>query len=407
MDNRRHCLLSQGLASIKSFKWFKAAREPWLPSLRSATGTVSATYLMRPDESVTGSPAAGRMGQRMSCRPVDTPGALHWPDIDAMLPDNFALTWSRRAKYKLRLWRTRDVRQRMLDECARVPFAAALLDRRPRAFHPLTNHLLDRRLGAQARLDATIASIRRVCDGRSASMLSQLLTDDVTLITLADGMRLTLSLSGVSFHEGLWQVGLIAESGTRLYSLGFGFTDVDTVLIANVQGPSIGHDGLALVREATQAAHGMRPAHFLLHALRLLVAEWGVQVLLGIDPNHHVKGRRNLRRNRLRFDYRAFWTEVGATPHPTGNWSVPLDVDQRPLADVPAKRRAMYRRRYEMLAQLESAVAAQSAASDRGARTDPRAATALPPACTPNGCLPARTSGSEHTRQAAHHETLT
>ncbi len=388
MTNWLHRTAPDGLANAGTPSWLKAMLKRLLPSLMLPNIEATSAHSAEPVDSELGELVAGRLEQHFSSNAFDAPEALRWPDIEAMLQNDFTLTWSRRAKYRLRLWRTRDVRQRLLDVCARMPFAAALLGTRPRAFHPLMNHLLDRRLGAEARLIATLASLRRVCQSMSAPSLDQLLTHDLTLITLTDGMRISFSLSGVSFHEGLWQIGMITASGKRLYSLGFGFTDGDTILIANVQGPSLGLDGLALIREATHAAHGMRPAHLLLHALRLLAVHWGVKALFGVDPQHHVKGRWNLRRSRLRFDYRAFWTEIGGRRHHTGNWSVPLVVETRALETVPAKRRAMYRRRYEMLAQLEHAVVSLRAESDRPECTSPRA-----------GCTQAPTAGAEPTQR--------
>ena len=68
------------------------------------------------------------------------------------------------------------------------------------------------------------------------------------------------------------------------------------------------------------------------------------------------RSRWNLRESRLRFDYRAFWTEHAATRDVGGNWSLPLDTALRPLEEVPTKRRAMYRRRYAMLEALQLAV---------------------------------------------------
>ena len=56
-----------------------------------------------------------------------------------------------------------------------------------------------------------------------------LLTQGVTLLELSDGTRVVLSLNDVSFHEGLWQIGLLGADGTRLYSIGFGFTDAGTL----------------------------------------------------------------------------------------------------------------------------------------------------------------------------------
>jgi uncharacterized protein len=295
---------------------------------------------------------------------LEATGELAWPDIESMLGDDFDLTWSRRAKYRIRLLGTSSVRRRLLRECARNPFALALLGRRPRAFYPVMNHLLDRRLATQQRLTVMVASLRKIDTWLLQTRQAELLAGDLTLLTLDDGSRITFGLSGVSFHEGLWQVGLIASSGRRLYSLGFGFTDTRTLLIGNVQGPSLGVDGPALIRQATHAAHGMRPPHLLLHALRLLVKQWDVEVLLGIDPGNHVKGRWNLRRSRLRFDYEAFWIEQGAMRDRGGNWRLPLAVDTRALANVPTKRRAMYRRRYAMLTQLEAAIAFLSSRAD-------------------------------------------
>jgi uncharacterized protein VirK/YbjX len=218
-------------------------------------------------------------------------------------------------------------------------------------------HLMDRRLDARARAQATLVSLRTVCAsvGDEANVRS-LLTHGVTLLELGDSTRVVLSLSDVSFHEGLWQVGLIGADGVRLYSIGFGFTDAGTVLMGNVQGPSLKDDGLDRIRDVTHAAHGMRPPHLLVHVLRVLATHWGAARLQGVDPENHVKGRWNLRNSRLRFDYRAFWAEHEGVRDAGGNWSLPLDTALRPLEEVPTKRRAMYRRRYAMLEALQQAV---------------------------------------------------
>ena len=284
-------------------------------------------------------------------------GPLAWPGARAMFEDAFELNLERRLKYLWRLALTWKVRARMLREFDGQAMATALFRARPRAFYPVMNHLIDRRMGAQARLHTTLASLRVVC--RSAgddANVTSLLTQGLTLVELADRTRVVLSLNDVSFHEGLWQVGLIGADGVRLYSIGFGFTDDRTLLMGNVQGPSLKDEGLERIRDVTHAAHGMRPPHLLLHALRVLAAHWGIAQLQGVDPENHVKGRWNLRNSRLRFDYRGFWAEHEGTRDPAGNWSLPLDTALRPLDEVPTKRRAMYRRRYAMLEALRLAV---------------------------------------------------
>jgi uncharacterized protein VirK/YbjX len=286
-----------------------------------------------------------------------TTGALSWPGPRAMFEGAFELSLERRIKYLWRLALTWNARRELLREFEGQALAAALFRAQPRAFYPVMNHLIDRRMSARARLHTTLASLRVVSRsvGDEANVVS-LLTHGLTLVELADQTRVVLSLNDVSFHEGLWQVGLIGADGVRLYSIGFGFTDDLTLLMGNVQGPSLKDDGLDRIRDATHAAHGMRPPHLLVHTLRVLAARWGTTRLVGVDPENHVKGRWNLRDSRLRFDYRAFWQEHEATRDTDGNWSLPLDTALRPLEEVPTKRRAMYRRRYAMLEALQLAV---------------------------------------------------
>jgi hypothetical protein len=282
---------------------------------------------------------------------------LTWPGARGMFDNAFDLNLGRRLKYAGRLALTWRARARLLRELAGLTLGEALFRAQPRAFYPVMSHLIDRRMGVQARLRATLTSLRAVCEsvGDEANVRG-LLTHGVTLLELADHTRIVLSLNDVSFHEGLWQLGLVGADGLRLYSIGFGFTDARTLLMGNVQGPSLKDEGLDRIREATHAAHGMRPPHLLVHTLRVLAAHWGATRLLGVDPENHVKGRWNLRDSRLRFDYRAFWAEHEAVRDEGGNWSLPLETALRPLEEVPTKRRAMYRRRYAMLEALQQAV---------------------------------------------------
>lgn len=284
-------------------------------------------------------------------------GALAWPGARAMFDNAFDLNLERRIKYLWRLALTWNVRGRLLREVDGHAMIEALFRAQPRAFYPVMNHLIDRRLGAKARMRTTLASLRVVCgsvgdDGNVRSLL----THGITLLEMTDHTRVVLSLNDVSFHEGLWQIGLVGADGIRLYSIGFGFTDAGTLLMGNVQGPSLKDEGLDRIRDATHAAHGMRPPHLLVHALRVLAAAWGATRLQGVDPENHVKGKWNLRDSRLRFDYRGFWAEHEGVRDDSGNWTLPLGTALRPLEEVPTKRRAMYRRRYAMLDALQVAV---------------------------------------------------
>lgn len=298
-------------------------------------------------------PSSNRPSQPASAA-VDA--GLRWPDARRMFEGAWELDWKRRVKYVAREAMTMSARARILEACVSDGFARELLRSRPRAYYPVMSHLLDRRFGVDRRLQATLASIRAMSSTASSSIAATLLNKHVELLNLEDGTRLTLSLNDVSFHEGLWQVGLYASAGHRLYSIGFGLTSEREILIGNVQGPSLGCGGLEDNRQLTHAAHGMRPPYLLLRALRSLAAAWRSDSLKGVDPDNHVKGRWNLQASRLKFNYRQFWAENGGSRVDLGNWQLPLKATERALEDVPSRKRAMYRRRYEMLESLDEQI---------------------------------------------------
>jgi uncharacterized protein VirK/YbjX len=86
--------------------------------------------------------------------------------------------------------------------------------------------------------------------------------------------------------------------------------------------------------------------------LRACAQAWGLARIVGVDEAFQVKGRWNHKAEERRFDYAAFWTDASGTVLPDGNWALPVVVPQRPIEDVPSKRRAMYRRRYALLEEM-------------------------------------------------------
>lgn len=60
----------------------------------------------------------------------------------------------------------------------------------------------------------------------------------------------------------------------------------------------------------------------------------------------------------VHFDYRAFWQEAGGTQGSDAHWQLPRALERRPLEEVGARKRAMYRRRYLMLDAMAQAIRA-------------------------------------------------
>jgi hypothetical protein len=169
---------------------------------------------------------------------------------------------------------------------------------------------------------------------------------------LPGAARVELGLNEVCRREGLWALSLVSAQGIRLCQLSFSFLRAGRVTIGSIQGaPAQDEAAMQGVRDLTRSAEGLRPPHLLIEVLRAMCQHWG-QALAGVDPQHHVKKKWHQPELKVSFDYRAFWTELGGHRQADEFWAVPVQRVPRELSDVPAKRRAMYRRRANLLAAL-------------------------------------------------------
>ena len=281
-----------------------------------------------------------------------------WPSAAAALGEVYASEWHRRLKYGLRRLLTTRGRRLVLDHVRQSSQARKLLASSPRAFYPAMHKHLDRRFNTLSRAHSLIESMRNMERVASPELARALFRGDlVTLGSLPDSTRITLGLNRLTFHEGLWALDLTRADGLRLFTISFGWTDQETLMLACVQGPPRDIDGLECVRDLTDAAHGLRPAHLLIFMLRACARRWDVRQLIGVDEAHQVKGRWNHRAKERHFDYAAFWADAAGVPGDDGNWRLPVDLPMRPIEEVASKRRAMYRRRYALLDSLLASVA--------------------------------------------------
>ncbi|MBV8469231.1 MAG: DUF535 family protein [Burkholderiaceae bacterium] len=267
-----------------------------------------------------------------------------------MFAGAYTVGLARQIKYSVRTALNGAVLDQLMVEVGHSKCLQAMLRQQPRALYPIINDLLDRRWSSAKRFQVTRISLRFMETVLGTTACLRLIEGQALVLTsLPDGTQVTLEMNGVSYHEGLWALNLVGQDGERLYSLTFGLTNFREILIGSVQGPSCHLDGAERIRALTHAAEGLRPGYLLVYLLRALAQHLGVRRLKAIDPLHHVKGRWNHRGSRLKFDYREFWADLGGSVNEDANWTLPLSVPQRPLTEVPSKRRAMYRRRYSML----------------------------------------------------------
>lgn len=251
----------------------------------------------------------------------------------------------------LRGWALRDRFERRL-QTGRL--FLAVQRRGAEAFTPLFRELVDRRFTLRDRFEIYAHDVRCAEAAFSAATAQALQQGRRVPVLVHEAFHIDLGVNEYSLEEGLWSLTLRSAAGRRLSSVSFSFLHDRRILIGSVQGPKMSdEEALAEIRQATHAFHGLRPPHLVLALLKTL-ARLCRQQLLGVDPRVKARLRRKLWRDgSYHFDYRAFWAEQGGVAGDSGYWLLPTEMALRPLSEVPSKKRAMYRRRGELLAGFE------------------------------------------------------
>jgi uncharacterized protein len=165
------------------------------------------------------------------------------------------------------------------------------------------------------------------------------------------------------FHrEGTLAINLF-DANTRLFTLVFALEPTASgkrALIGGIQGRNF-DDALDRYRDLTKSAHGIRPRDLIIELFRLVCAQLGVTEILAIADkgrqNRHPYFGKDVMRD-LPLDYDAIWQDRGGTSFDEWFFTLPLHGDRRADADIPAKKRSMYRQRYAMLDGIEARIGA-------------------------------------------------
>ncbi len=258
-----------------------------------------------------------------------------------------------------RMQRSRAHQASLLDVLAKHPTWAQHFGRHPSHFHCAISHYVDRRFSSAQRMSALAQDLVMAERCFGSALAARISSGEwVRLWTLHEGVHLCLGLNDVSVHEGLWALSLRDDTGRRLYLLSFSLRSPEAMLVATLQGPAAGEEsGLCVVRRLTKQSQGLRPQALMMAALRAVCRAWQIGAMAGIAPQHHIKGRWNLRAKRLRFDYVGFWQEQGGCEASDGHWSLPLMLPPRSPQDIAPQKRAMYRRRQQMIDGMNRQIA--------------------------------------------------
>ena len=171
------------------------------------------------------------------------------------------------------------------------------------------------------------------------------------------GLKLVIDRASWFIREGELVLNIFLHD-QRLFSIAFavGLDDGRKVIrIGGIQGV---HDDniVDLYRDLTKELFGLRPRDFLLDALKLLCKAFSIEMLLAIadcNRQHRNSYFGQDKAEKLGGNYDEVWSEHDGILNTSGFFEISTDLGFRLAADIPARKRGLYRRRYEFLTQLE------------------------------------------------------
>lgn len=165
-------------------------------------------------------------------------------------------------------------------------------------------------------------------------------------------------------REGETTLWLRAGDNTLLASLTFSVVEEkgqSALVIGGLQGPrkDVGRE---TIKNATRACYGLFPKRILLEAIFNLAKQSGISAIYGVSDEGHVFRalRYRLSKGRhLHASYDEFWQSLGAKSCGAFRWALPAGMERKAIDSIASKKRAEYRRRFQLLDEIERGISAR------------------------------------------------
>lgn len=191
-----------------------------------------------------------------------------------------------------------------------------------------------------------------------------LLLDDGELNKILDLSSISKDVT-ICFDHPTWFIreGEIVlnlfKADLRVVSIAFIFSqeenDAQSIIIGAIQGIHRGvpsQESLSIFRSLTKDFAGLRPRSFLIEILRIIAKLTDTKKIFAVaDENrqHRHKYFGKQENKKLLSDYNQIWCEHGGIPCDSGFYCIPINPKRKEIADIPSKKRSMYRRRNKIL----------------------------------------------------------
>lgn len=271
-----------------------------------------------------------------------------------------------RQKFLLRSLATPVVTWRLLNSLASQPHLEVLLKAQPglpcRMHRPYLSVNTSRNQ-ARAALGFHYKQLIQLLP--ATLLLSHWSNNGATLAQLTgkNGEQYRIQLAALSMldKEGESTLLFCDENDTVLAEMTFTLCQRNgkpTLFIGGLQGAKSGvpHENIQL---ATKACHGLFPKRLLLETACHLAPLLNASQIQAVGNDTHIYRSwryAKKKKDKLHADYDSFWLSMGGDPDDEGYFMLPNTITRKPMEEIASKKRAEYRRRYELLDSLAAQI---------------------------------------------------
>lgn len=182
---------------------------------------------------------------------------------------------------------------------------------------------------------------------------------------VAEGYNIVIDRPSWFIREGELVLNIF-NGEVRICSIAFVMGQDESgvkLILGAIQGIHSGvsrEDSLLMFKTLTKTFEGMRPRSLLIFILRVIARYVGAERICAVADLHRHHRHRYFgasEQTKLGTCYDEIWLDHGGVlDSSSGFYQLPIEAKRKDFAEIPSHKRAMYRRRYEILQHIEHAV---------------------------------------------------
>ena len=137
------------------------------------------------------------------------------------------------------------------------------------------------------------------------------------------------------------------DSSETLYTI-TGIFIKNAFIIGGVQGKTTKET----IQLLTKKCFGMRPQNFLLLCVMEFSKDMDCSYIYGVKGEYHTYEAIKRLKNRIKFDYNTFWSELGSAEELNQWFAFPSSNPLKNILEIQSSKRSMYRKRYTLLENI-------------------------------------------------------